>query len=241
MGESSIPAAGQSRTDRWWSVPQALAWIVTRDESRVERASSLRSIASLQRASGLPPVSTGDGPPISLAAAPAELLRAARRRRVTVMGRLGQDEATPVPIRQDTRLWDHGGRPCLGDETMRRAGGLWSELWIRADECKACWPPPNGRREALAVPSLRSASLSPKPTSAAMEAWYRLRMEGHDPQQPPPSREDDLKAAERHFGIGGLKDLVRTARRRLAPASWKQPGAKGRKRRAHAASRSAAK
>jgi hypothetical protein len=81
----------------------------------------------------------------------------------------------------------------------------------------------------------------PKPTEAEMKAWYLRRIDGHDPQQPPPSREDDVAAAHKHFRMGGLKDMVRRMRQKLAPDAWKQPGAKGRKRREHAAVRSAKK
>ena len=72
---------------RWWTVVQAVVWIIRRNLLLVERASGIRTFAALQRLQELRPVSVGDDPPIPLAAAPAELNRAVKDGRVGIYGR----------------------------------------------------------------------------------------------------------------------------------------------------------
>jgi hypothetical protein len=76
-------------TAKWWTVVQAITWIVWRRLLLVERAAGIRTIAALQRLQELRPVAVGDDPPISPAEAPAELVRAARDGRVAIHGRRG--------------------------------------------------------------------------------------------------------------------------------------------------------
>lgn len=69
-----------------------------------------------------------------------------------------------------------------------------------------------------------------KPDLDCMREWYRLeRVAKHDAKKPPPSREDDQKAAREYFEMGGLNPLVRKARAAEAPWNWKQGGSRGRK------------
>lgn len=68
-----------------------------------------------------------------------------------------------------------------------------------------------------------------KPSLDDVLAWYALRVASHPSGQTPPDRNEDLTAAQQHFRIGGLKDLVRRARSAKAPPEWKKPGARGRK------------
>jgi hypothetical protein len=96
------------------------------------------------------------------------------------------------------------------------------EAWL-AGHPPAPTPKENGQQRA------------PKPTAERMGSWYRQRVADHDPSQPPPTRREDEKAAKADFECGGLKDLVREARNKYAPAQWKESGPKGRKVKAHAA------
>ena len=141
MHAGSIETERAAQGERWWSVVQAIAWIVERTPQAVERARSVRSIGRL---SGLQPSSAGDDAPISLRSAPLALLRAAQAKSITIRGTQGQGKPVPVPVRQEYWLRDCGGVPSIGDEAMRRAGLglLWSDLWIRADECMSQWPAP---------------------------------------------------------------------------------------------------
>ena len=69
-----------------------------------------------------------------------------------------------------------------------------------------------------------------KPTPDEVTAWYEGRVDSWPAGELPPTREDDVLAAKEHFGVGGLKDLVRQARAEKAPSHWKEPGSKGRKK-----------
>jgi hypothetical protein len=141
MHAESIDTERAAQGTRWWSVVQAIAWIVERTPEAVERARSVRTIGRL---SGLQPSSAGDDTPISLRSAPFALLQAAQAKSITIRGSQGQRPPMPVPVRQGYWLRDCGGVPSIGDEVMRRAGVglLWSDLWIRADECMSRWPAP---------------------------------------------------------------------------------------------------
>lgn len=128
---------------RWWSVVQAVAWIVGRSLLLVERASGMRTFAALRRLQELKPVSVGDDPPISLEAAPAELDRAAREERVGIYGRRGSGALTRVSLRghlQTPWLADHGNEVRLSNEQMARTGDYWADLWVLLDECMNRWP-----------------------------------------------------------------------------------------------------
>jgi hypothetical protein len=76
-----------------------------------------------------------------------------------------------------------------------------------------------------AVPATKA-----KPTPDELTAWYEGRVNSWPASELPPTREDDVSAAKKHFGTGGLKDLVRKARAEKAPSHWKEPGSKGRKK-----------
>jgi hypothetical protein len=81
---------------RWWTVVQAVIWIVWRNLLLVERAPGIRTFAALRRLQETP-VSVGDDPPISLAAAPIELIRAAKDGHVGIRGlRRGSEKPESV-------------------------------------------------------------------------------------------------------------------------------------------------
>ena len=128
----------------WWSVPQALVWIVTRSESQVLRAASLRTTASVLRLTGIKSVSVPEEPPVTLAAAPDELTQAWQARRIALYGReWSKGPSRSIRGRSDLCLRDHQGEICFGGRTLyfdtRR---FWSNLSVRADDCRRCWPSP---------------------------------------------------------------------------------------------------
>ena len=63
-----------------------------------------------------------------------------------------------------------------------------------------------------------------------MQVWYRQRVATWDATIPPPSREDDERAAKDHFQVKGLRELVRQVRTEEAPHDWTNDGPKGNKR-----------
>jgi hypothetical protein len=112
------------------------------------------------------------------------------------------------------------------------SGRWWSKLRVPSAEVMRVWAP--GAAPPLASPAERAAEAPKaepkKPDLECMREWYRLeRVEKHDAQKPPPSREDDQKAARKYFKMGGLNPLVREARAAEAPWNWKQGGSRGRK------------
>ncbi|GEP61290.1 hypothetical protein RSO01_84560 [Reyranella soli] len=141
----------------WWTAAQAIAWIVEGTSQAVERAAAVKGMDGLQRLR-LRPTSRWDGPPVSLAAAPAEMLRVARLGRLVIRGRhgVGSDlQAVPVRYEQMAFL---DARLCFADEKNRRVGLLWVDLWARADECQRQWP---GVPNAPVAPETKEKSVSP--------------------------------------------------------------------------------
>ena len=162
-------------TPPWWTVVQAVVWIITRSLLLVERASGIRTFAAQQRLQELRPVSVGDDPPISLAAAPAELNRSIRDGSVGIYGRRGGSEPQKrVPMRghlQAPWLANHGNEVRLDNETMLRARDYWADLWVRSDECMNRWPAPAA--DAASSPSISAtAARSPASPTYAPDEKY---------------------------------------------------------------------
>lgn len=143
---------GDEAASAWWSIPQAVVWIVTRSEAQVVRAGRARTLSQVERLA-LPPSSQGADPPASATAAVEALRQAWQGRRIGVAGRLGgRAAAAPVPVAADLRFQDHRGEVCLGEDGLYRgAGRFWSDLWVRAEVCKRCWS--GGPQAAAGVPA----------------------------------------------------------------------------------------
>jgi hypothetical protein len=135
---------GDGLPSPWWSIPQALVWIVTRSESQVLRAASLRTTARLRRLTGIRSLSGSDEPPVTLAAAPDELAQAWRTRRIALYGcEYGKGPSRSIRGHRDLCLRDHRGEVCLGGGTLYfDTHRFWSNLSVRADDCRRCWPSP---------------------------------------------------------------------------------------------------
>jgi hypothetical protein len=177
----------------WWSVVQAIAWIVEGTSQAVERAASVRGIQGLQGLR-LRPTSRGDGPPVSLSAAPADLLRAARLGRLMIHGRQGvTSELQTVPVRYEDRaiLNDLRGQLCFGDEKMQRAGQLWLDLSVRADECRRQWP------ERLSISGQPDDGDKQDVASGGMGARSADSDSVSHPQTPCPELDEDVQSVPR--------------------------------------------
>jgi hypothetical protein len=163
MNAKRVQTKGLPQSVQWWSIVQAIAWVVERSERAVERAIKVPLLRSLPLMTPrLVPTSAGNLPPVSLAAAPDELLRAARARRITIQGRLrGVGELERVLVQLDDRLHDHKGAPCIGGADVYRGGRFWSDFSIRSDECIGQWPPP------VQAPHVNSAEVEAESAPAA--------------------------------------------------------------------------
>ncbi len=183
----------------WWSVPQALVWIVTRRESHVLRAASLRTTASLRRLTGIRSLSGSEEPPVTLAAAPDELAQAWRTRRIALYGReWGKGPSRSIRGHRRLCLRDHRGDVCLGDRSLyfdtRR---FWSSLSVRADECRSCWPSPVNQTS----PTSRRLAGARLPSDHEVLALIEEKRKAFRAEHKKAGRDVLLRAAMNHFGL----------------------------------------
>jgi hypothetical protein len=184
----------------WWSIPQALVWIVTRSEAQVLRAGGLTTIARVQRMTGLRRSSNQqEPPPVTLADASDELIRAWRTRRITLHGReWAEGPSRSIPARNDVVLRDHRGQVCLGARTLYfDAHSFWSSLHVRAKDCKRRWPSPLERTSAGAQP----LTAARRPSNSDVLAFIEEQQKSLRAEQKRAGRDVLLKAAMNHFGL----------------------------------------
>jgi len=183
----------------WWSIPQVLAWIVTRSESKVLRAASLRTVASLLRMTGIRPLSVPEEPPVTLAAAPDELVQAWQARRIALYGRArGKGPSRSIPGRGDLCLRDYRGEVCLGDRTLYfDARPFWSSLSVRTDDCRRCWPAPVDQRTRTSRP----LTVARRPSDGEVLALIEGKRKALRAERRRAGRDVLLRAAMNHFGL----------------------------------------
>lgn len=213
----------------WWSVPEAIVWIVTRSESQLLRADGVRTLAGVKRMKGIRPASGVHEPPVSLAAAPNELLHAWRAQRIILVGRKwGKQPSRSIATRSDLRLRDDRGEVCLGNKTLYfNTNPFWSNLSVRADDCKRCWPAPVAEKK----PGFRLRTVTNCPSDSAVLAFMEETRQALRAEQKSAGRDVLLKAAMKHFSLSRKIALTiwnNTARDRKGgrPKSAK-PGASG--------------
>jgi hypothetical protein len=101
---------------------------------------------------GIRAASNLDESPASFAAAPNELLLAWQARHSAPFGcKWGTEPSRSIARQSDLHFRDYSGEACLGNETLYfNTHPFWSNLSVRADDCKRCWPvPAAGRSRAL--------------------------------------------------------------------------------------------
>jgi hypothetical protein len=183
----------------WWSIPQAIIWIVTRSETEVSRASGSNTISSLRRVIGIRPLSDRQEPPVSLAAAPNDLLRAWQATHITLYGReWGKGRSRSIPTRSGLHLRDYRGEVCLGAPTLYfDTSRYWSNLYVRPDDCKRRWP------AVLEQTAEASRPLAPARHSTDSEvlAFLEGRREALRAERKRAGRDVLLRAAMDHFGL----------------------------------------
>ena len=183
----------------WWSIPQVFVWIVTRSESKVLRAGSLRTTASLLRMTGIRSLSGPEEPSVTLAAAPDELVRAWQARRIALYGRArGKGPSRSIPGRGDLRLRDYRGELCLCDRTLYfDTRPFWSSLSVRADDCRRCWPALADRRTRTARPLTAAC----RPSDGEVLALIEEKRKAFRADRKRAGRDVLLRAAMNHFGL----------------------------------------
>lgn len=183
----------------WWSVAQAIIWIVTRSESQLLRADGVRTLAGLERMKGIRPASGVNEPPASLAAAPNELLHAWRARRIRLVGRKwGKESSRSIAVRSNPRLRDYRGEVCLGNKTLYfDANPFWSNLSVRADDCKRCWPAPTAEKK----PGFQVVTVANRPSDSDVLAFMEEKRHVLRAERKRAGRDVLLRAAMNHFGL----------------------------------------
>ncbi len=183
----------------WWSIPQAITWIVTRSDSQVLRADGVRTVAGLERMTGMRRASGLDEPPVSLAAAPDELLQAWQARRIALFGcKWGREPSRSIVGPRGLGLRDYHGDVCLGDRTHYfDTRPFWSNLSVRADDCKRCWPEPATRTQPASGP-LSSARRS---SDREVRAFIEEKRKALRAERKRAGRDVLLGAAMGHFGL----------------------------------------
>jgi hypothetical protein len=197
----------------WWSIPQAFVWIVTRSEPKVLRAGSLRTAAGLQRMTGVRPLAVAEEPPVTLAAAPDELVQAWRARRIALYGRArGKGPSRSIPSRGDLCFRDHRGEMCLGDRTLYfDTRPFWSSLSVRADDCRRYWPTPVGQTARTSRP----LAAARRPPDGEVLALIEEKRNALRAERRRAGRDVLLRAAMNHFGLSRkvVLDIWNTAPR----------------------------
>jgi hypothetical protein len=183
----------------WWSIPQAIVWIVTRNESQVSRADGVRTVAGLGRLTGVRRASGLDEPPVSLAAAPDELLQTWQARRMALFGcKWGREPSRSIVGPREPGLRDYRGEVCLGDRTHYfDTRPFWSNLSVRAGDCKRCWPEPATRTQPASGPSVSAHH----PSDGEVRAFIEEKREALRSERKRAGRDVLLGAAMSHFGL----------------------------------------
>ena len=183
----------------WWSIPQAFVWIVTRSEPKVLRAASLRTAAGLLRMTGIKPLSVPEEPPVTLAAAPDELVQAWQARRIALHGReRGKGPSRSIPARRGLCLRDYRGEACLGDRTLYfETHPFWSSLSVRADDCRRCWPTPINQTARTSRP----LTAARHPSDSEVLALIEETRKAFRAERKRAGRDVLLRAAMNHFSL----------------------------------------
>ena len=133
----------------WWSIPQAIIWVVTRSESQLLRADGARTLAGVERTKGIRPASGWTSLRCPLQQRPMNCCTLGGLGVFGIFGRKwGNEPSRSIARRSDLRLRDYSGEVCLGDSTLYfDTNPFWSNLSVRADDCKRCWPAPAAEKE----------------------------------------------------------------------------------------------
>lgn len=183
----------------WWSIPQAIVWIVTRSDAHLLRADGVRTMAGVSRMKGIRAAALLDGPPVSLASAANELLHAWRAGRIALFGcKWGKGLPRSIAARSDLRLRDYCGEMCLGEGTLYfDTHPFWSSLSVRTDDCTRCWPIPPTIKE----PGSRPRPAARRPSDSEVLAFIEETRQALRAERKRAGRDVLLRAATNHFDL----------------------------------------
>ncbi len=172
---------------------------MTRSESQLLRADGIRTIAGVGRTKGIRAASGLDEPPVSLAAAPKELLQAWRVRRIAIFGgKWGKEPPGAIVRPSDLRLRDYRREVCLGDGPLYfDTDPFWSNLSVRAGDCKRCWPTPAAGKE----PGSRPLAAARRASDSEVLAFMEEERQALRTERKRAGRDVLLRAAMNHFGL----------------------------------------
>jgi hypothetical protein len=201
---------------RWWSIPQAIVWIVSRSETDADSARHLSFLANLPPLR-LIPSSPDDEPPISLSIAPEQFLQAARAGQIAVFGwERGKGKPVRVPLGElgDPKLDTREDGIAIMDRSWPAI--YWSNLAIHADECMRRWPAPK-----LAPTANSTERPTPHASDNEMLNWmvnHQCSLKGAGREH---GRDIVLKAAReefnaRHKVVSDIWNSTESRKRRLS-------------------------
>jgi hypothetical protein len=183
----------------WWSVPQAIVWIVSRSAAAAGDAEGIKFLSGLSQLELIAKSPPDGDPPITLWYAPDALLQAAIRGELAITG---LDCGTGKQGR--VRMVDLKGprwKPYAGGEAIvDNEGSAWAELWVRADECMKRWPGDIVPKDEKG-PSSEPASLADRTTDNQKREWmwqYRRNLKDAGKKH---GREIILAAAMDRFSV----------------------------------------
>jgi hypothetical protein len=156
-------------------------------------------MAGVARMKGIRAASSLNEPPVSLAAAPNELLHGWRAQRLAIFGcKWGKEPSRSITPRGDLRFRDYSGEVCLGNETLYfDTHPFWLNLSVRADDCKQCWPEPADGKE----PASRPLAAARRPSDSEVLAFMEEKRQVLRTERKRAGRDVLLGAAMNHFGL----------------------------------------
>jgi hypothetical protein len=148
---------------------------------------------------GIRSVSDVNQPPVSLAAAPNELLHDWRARRIRLVGRKwGKGPSRSIAARSDPHFRDYRGEVCLGNKALYfDTNPFWSNLSVRAEDCKRCWPAPAAEKK----PGFRAVTVANRPSDSEVLAFMGEKRQALRAERKRAGRDVLLRAAMNHFGL----------------------------------------
>src|SRR5882757_5843794 len=96
------------------------------------------------------------------------------------------------------RLRDYRGDVCLGDSTLYfDTDPFWSNLSVRTDDCKRCWPVPAAVKE----PGSRLLAAARRPSDSEVLAFMEEKRQALRTERKRAGRDVLLAAAKSYFGL----------------------------------------
>ena len=170
-----------------------------RSKSHLPRADAVRTLVGVERMKGIRSASRLDEPPAVLRGRTRRTAAGWRARPIAIFGRKwGTEPSRSIARRSDLCLRDYAGEVCLGNETLYFATHpFWSNLSVRADDCKRCWPDPVDGKE----PNSRPLAAARRPSDSEVLAFMEEKRQMLRTERKRAGRDVLLRVAINHFGL----------------------------------------